>query len=183
MIPWTPTTALTETPWGPTQTKVEIAPGLVHVTTSRHGGFAVFDERWAALLAMFPTLVSFTGAGWLEEDCDWALAVLAWPDLFSPRVVYNACRTALHRTDGCMSEAWQASDHGRRITAIADAFAATVVDQWETGGMSAPVDGHPKGSWAVHLTRNGERKVLVFPAYPTKQFYPDAEIAALPVAA
>jgi hypothetical protein len=35
----------------------------------------------------------------------------------------------------------------------------------------------------VHLTRNGERKVLVFPAYPTKQFYPDAEIAALPVAA
>jgi hypothetical protein len=172
---------LTDSPWGSPQRQREIAPGLIHVTTSRHGGFFLATERWTALETLFPTLLSFTGVGWLEEDCDWALVVLAWPDLFSAQAVYNAVRVSADREDGAISAAWQASPHGQHVQAIADAFAATVADHWETGGMSAPVDGHPSGSWAVDLHRNGQRKVAVFPAYPNKQFYTDGEVTALPV--
>ncbi|MDE2102886.1 MAG: hypothetical protein KGL39_36920 [Patescibacteria group bacterium] len=43
---------------------------------------------------MFPTFQPWAGDQWLEEDCDWCLAALAFPDIFEPRSVYHAVETA-----------------------------------------------------------------------------------------
>ncbi len=181
MTPTAPTPSLTETPWGPPQSQQEIAPGLMAITTAGHGGLAVSDTRWQELEAHFPGMRSFAGHGWLEEDEDWGLAVLMWPDLFTPQAVFNALRASGCRRDQCVSAAWNASVHGQRVQAIAAVFARTIAGCWEAGGMSAPVPPYPKGSWAVHVTLGSVRKVVVFPDYPRKQFYSDQEIAELPV--
>jgi hypothetical protein len=63
-------------PWGPIQTVTSLGPDVVSVTTASHGGFGVS----LAALARMPAPIRktrFSGDGWFEEDCDWALPYLA----------------------------------------------------------------------------------------------------------
>lgn len=82
-----------ETPWGPSQQVETIAPGIVSVSTAGHGGLKLSAERWARVAQLFPNQGKYAPDGWLEEDCDWALAALAWPELFPIRDCYFAVRT------------------------------------------------------------------------------------------
>ena len=166
------------TPWGPSQSQETLAPGLVRVDTAGHGGYHVSEKRWQEIETMFPAFRSWTGRHWLEEDCDWALAPLTWPDLFSSQSIFDALRSAGSRSDGCVDAAWLGGEHGQRVAAIARAYQKSIAGQWEVGTIWAPVEGYP-GAWGVNLMREKERRPVVFAEYPRKQFYTDAELDQL----
>lgn len=65
-------------PWGPVQEEREIAPGITFVSTASHGGFKL--DR--GLNAEVPEYMRQTG-GWYEEDVDWAIVAVAYPEAFS----------------------------------------------------------------------------------------------------
>ncbi len=87
------------TPWGPSQTVRELAPGIVDVTTSSHGGLRLSPSRWAELRAHFPRFKSFAGPHWLEEDCDYMAAVSIWPELFKGANLENVAAYIRGRED------------------------------------------------------------------------------------
>ena len=63
-------------PWGPVQTVTPLGPEVVAVTTASHGGLRVL----LTALARLPEPIrqtDYSGDGWFEEDCDWALPYLA----------------------------------------------------------------------------------------------------------
>jgi len=169
------------TPWGSSQTQRTIARGLVRVDTASHGGYRVDAARWGEIERMFPAFLSFAGAGWLEEDCDWAMAPLTWPALFTAQEVFNAVRSARSRSDGCMTPAWEQSKHGRHVLDVAAGYERSIAGRWEVGSLWGPVDGKPRGSWGVSLSRGAERKSIVFGCYPEKQFYTDADLSGVEV--
>ena len=78
-----------QTPWGPSQTSTTLGAGVVQVTTAGHGGIHLDSRRNAEV---------HTGwcrkDGWYEEDCDWAIVALSFPDLFPADHVVMAHTTA-----------------------------------------------------------------------------------------
>lgn len=84
------------TPWGKAQQSTKVGDGVVWHSTASHGGFQVT----AKLPKPLQEFVPFTRkAGWYEEDCDWAIVVVAFPALFSAAEVANAKRTIAARPD------------------------------------------------------------------------------------
>ncbi len=73
----------TETPWGPAQTMTRIAAGITAVTTSSHGGIRLSVERQARMPARYAGLNVYGGGLWYEEDCEWCMVALAFPEYFS----------------------------------------------------------------------------------------------------
>jgi hypothetical protein len=69
-------------PWGmPDQIEQPFA-GVWSISTPSHGGFYVSAERRAAIPAAW-LRSSFAGnglKGWFEEDVDWCIVALAFPD-------------------------------------------------------------------------------------------------------
>lgn len=65
----------TATLWGHPQDRIECLPGIWWVSTSSHGGYCVSSEREAAIPAHLNQGIYY------EEDCDWALLHLAFPEL------------------------------------------------------------------------------------------------------
>ena len=62
-------------PWGPIDESEEIAPGIVSVTTSGHGGLMLSEERQKAM----PNHLRLDRAGY-EEDGEYNLVAFAFPD-------------------------------------------------------------------------------------------------------
>jgi hypothetical protein len=86
------------TPWGIPDTSEEIAPGIVFYSTPSHGGFWLSPERVAAMPKPLRDFVPFGGlqAGpgrWFEEDCDWSVVALAFPQFFKPDDIDAALKT------------------------------------------------------------------------------------------
>ena len=75
-------TTNTKTPWGLSQASREIAPGIVWHQTASHGGFFVAPERIAEMPKLLRDFQPWAGAHWYEEDCDWCLVALAFPQHF-----------------------------------------------------------------------------------------------------
>ncbi|HYH64393.1 MAG TPA: hypothetical protein VD866_06815 [Urbifossiella sp.] len=76
------------TPWGVAQHVTEIAPGIVSYSTASHGGIHLSDERVAEMPAALQDFVPFGGpqpgpGRWYEEDCDWSVVCLAFPQFFT----------------------------------------------------------------------------------------------------
>lgn len=165
------------TPWGASQTIERVADGIRFISTASHGGYHLSPERWAVLQAEFPAFHSWAGPQWLEEDCDCALVVLTWPELFSDQAVFFALRSGREWRKESVTAAWEATDRAQAIIRRHDSFKATVETLWEKGGLWAPVEGAPSGSWGVMLSRGEERRSVVFPKYPEKEFYSDEELA------
>lgn len=90
-----------ETPWGPSQTTDEIAPGITLHTTASHGGYHLSDQRVASMPKPLRDFIPFggmqTGPGrWFEEDCDWAVVALAFPQIFPADAIPAALKTLEH---------------------------------------------------------------------------------------
>lgn len=68
----------TESIWGRVQTATEVIPGLWMVTTASHGGIILSDERQVAM----PEALRLDAPSY-EEDCNWALPVLAFETEFA----------------------------------------------------------------------------------------------------
>ena len=95
-----------QTPWGPAQDSYEYGPGLLFFSTSSHGGFRVS----AALMRRMPDHLRkiepfCKKIGWYEEDCDWALVALAFPQFFTDYEFVQAVQTAAHYMPQALTEA------------------------------------------------------------------------------
>lgn len=171
-----------QTPWGESQSDKEHAEGITFYTTASHGGFHLSDEREAELRKLLPDWCSFNGNHtWYEEDCDWAVVVIVFPQYFGADILFNAARVA--RT-------WQ----DKSIEACKWAAVVKLLDRpeikktldretkrrerlWERGSMFAGgFRSDLKGKWVVYLTRGDESKKVLMD-YPKKSLYTDKEVA------
>jgi len=66
------------TPWGISQLATIYADGIVSHATAGHGGFHLSSDRNGQVDAA----IRNTG-GWYEEDAEWAIVALTFPDLFT----------------------------------------------------------------------------------------------------
>ena len=67
--------------WGSIIMAEEFLPGFWVVTTASHGGIMLSASRQAAM----PEALQLDTANY-EEDCDWALPVLAFRDEFEAKI-------------------------------------------------------------------------------------------------
>lgn len=73
-----------DTPWGPAECVTDIGGGILHVDTSSHGGYFV-PPALNVLVPLEWRTKSFNArgmVGWYEEDCDWCLVALTFPQQF-----------------------------------------------------------------------------------------------------
>lgn len=80
------------TPWGPTQQIEQKGGGIIHVSTASHGGLLVPPAMYDAMPAPLRQN-AYGGGNWFEEDCEWALVALAFPQHFTGRDLYYAVQT------------------------------------------------------------------------------------------
>lgn len=67
----------TSTPWGTADHSERLAVGIMSYSTPGHGGIHLSKARQEAM----PVALRVDG-GWYEEDCDWALPAVVWPEAF-----------------------------------------------------------------------------------------------------
>jgi hypothetical protein len=75
-----------------------MAPGIVSYSTASHGGIHLSDERVAEMPQALQDFVPFGGpqpgpGRWFEEDCDWSVVALAFPQFFTEDDVKQAHAT------------------------------------------------------------------------------------------
>jgi hypothetical protein len=87
------------TPWGVSQGAPEVlAPGIVSYSTASHGGIWLDPEHLEKVPAAWRG-ARFSGSQtspWFEEDCDWALVALTFPEAFSADAQALAKRAFAH---------------------------------------------------------------------------------------
>ena len=86
------------TPWGVANTVKQIAEGITSYSTPSHGGIHLSAARIASMPKPLREFVPFggkqSGPGmWLEEDADWCVAALAFPQFFKPDDIAAAMAT------------------------------------------------------------------------------------------
>lgn len=112
-------------PWGVIQDEERIATGITFVSTSSHGGIKLDRRRQA----MMPKVFRQKG-GWYEEDCDWCLPALIFPEAFPDK------QTLAHSTaKDWHPEAYEA--HFGVVISLSESvkkrevkFQADTVDKW-----------------------------------------------------
>lgn len=70
----------TTTPWGRAQTTQRYARGITQYTTAGHGGFKLSPTRNAQVHKVWRDQ-----QGWYEEDCEWAIVALTFPEFFTEK--------------------------------------------------------------------------------------------------
>ncbi|WP_295405457.1 hypothetical protein [uncultured Thiocystis sp.] len=95
--------ASTPTPWGDSQREKRFANGIVFFSTAVHGGFYVDPARRADMPEAIQNAITWVRLpGWYEEDQDWALVALAFPEHFDARACFSALAAAR-----CAANVWQ----------------------------------------------------------------------------
>ena len=87
------------TPWGQSDSVVEVGRGIRCVSTPSHGGYYVPDSLLSAIPAAWQARAAeWSGSpNWYEEDCEWASVAVTFPDLFPPEAQEAARRTIAFR--------------------------------------------------------------------------------------
>ena len=67
----------TSTPWGAAQYSKKYARGIIFYSTAGHGGFHLSPT----VNSKVPEALRIED-GWYEEDCDWALVFVSFPEIF-----------------------------------------------------------------------------------------------------
>lgn len=70
-------------PWGQCDQAEQIAPGIWSVSTPGHGGIQLSQERRLAMPEHLKSVYTYAGGNWFEEDCDWCIVALAYPEAFT----------------------------------------------------------------------------------------------------
>jgi hypothetical protein len=78
------------TPWGEADTWTTITPGIVRVCTPSHGGYHLAphmqDKVPGYMRHPGDSFGAQRAAGWYEEDVDWSIVALVFPQFFPARV-------------------------------------------------------------------------------------------------
>ena len=91
MYPGDPGWEPMRTPWGTADHITILADGVRRVDTPSHGGYKL-DARMNRKVAE----AWRQDGGWYEEDCDWAIVVITFPDLFPLDAIGPAHDTAIN---------------------------------------------------------------------------------------
>ena len=75
-------------PWGKIDQSKVVAEGITQVSTAGHGGFKLDRKR----NSLIPVIFRKEG-GWYEEDCEWAIVALFFPNAFSEDSRHIAVKT------------------------------------------------------------------------------------------
>jgi uncharacterized protein DUF7007 len=134
------------TPWGLAHSTRVIAEGIVFHSTSSHGGFELSEQRLAAMPPALAAIRPFAGEGWYEEDCDWAILAIAFPQYFPPQDVWAATRTV--RRCHPAAAAYVESRAGADVRWIVLQFTIHHGDKYILGVTSTS-----GSSWTAHFTR------------------------------
>lgn len=170
----------TETPWGPSQSEREHAPGIVFFSTASHGGYRLSAERYADFCKI-PHFANWSP--WLEEDCDACLVYLRWPELATNEQIHDAvimARTVAAWKSGrwvTLVEGWLdqvGQPQQQTILIRAQQHANDVKHLWQRGSMSTSGNG-----WTVSFSRGGQFREVLMKDYPSKRYYTDAELDAM----
>jgi len=78
------------TPWGYADYEEVIAPGITSYGTPSHGGIHLSLSRYRQLTPELRRFKTFAGGRWYEEDCDWSIVVIGFPQFFSDEMVSHA---------------------------------------------------------------------------------------------
>ncbi|HPA47469.1 MAG TPA: hypothetical protein PK395_17010 [bacterium] len=76
------------TPWGMSDSQEAYGPGITFYGTPGHGGFKVFKKLNRQIHESCRI-----EDGWYEEDCDWAIVAVHFPDRFPSDVMESAWKT------------------------------------------------------------------------------------------
>lgn len=139
------------TPWGASQGATIYAKGVVFHTTAGHGGFELCVERNARV---HPVLRR--DSGFYEEDAEWAIVALTFPDLFTVFDRKHADKTIRD----CWPDAWEAIlgqvlAPGESMEKDRRAFELQHANDWVV--ISALRSDHHPGMTEVIATRGGKR--------------------------
>ena len=143
------------TPWGVSQGATIYAEGVVFHSTASHGGFHLSDEC--------NTEVDYRlrrRNGWYEEDAEWAIAALTFPDLFTnlerrsaDQTVKDSWPDAWEAIRGTILEPGQSFEKDRR------AFHQRHAEDWIV--IAAIRSDHHSGFVETIATRGGVRSPSV----------------------
>lgn len=155
------TRMVASTPWGSSQLATMYGPGVICHSTAGHGGFHLSPDRNRLI---DPT--HRKDSPWYEEDCEWAIVALTFPDLFTSYERKCADETIRHS----WPETWERI-HGRILAPGESrsrdrrAFEEAHADDWVVN--SAIYSGQYAGMTEVVATKGGlrgadaERRFLV----------------------
>ena len=148
------------TPWGTAQTRTPLGTGIVQVTTAGHGGIGLDKARNALVHPAWRNR-----AGWYEEDCEWAIVAVTFPNLFSAAQLIAAHRCAqnwmpdqyervlrvrlLPAESGLRQEQIFFRDNANRLLAVA---------AWGSGQTTGDRERVPDGMVGVVARRGGRRR-------------------------
>jgi len=172
----------TSTPWGPSQTSRELAPGICFYSTVSHGGYYLSPDRFAIFRHCFPNYKLWAGDPWFEEDCDAALVTITFAKEYSDQSVFfaeqsiRACVENEKSSDGHWHQVWTIITNRESFGPArqrAAEFRRHHAEDWQVG--SAGTNG---SVWEVLLTRlkDGAQRWNTFPEYPEKSFYSSTEL-------
>jgi hypothetical protein len=140
-------------------------------------------DRWQRVERLFPSFKSYAGKQWLEEDADWAIAALAFPEHFTAQDLRAAVRTVRHGESEVA--AWVETIDGAEIRQRIGQWIMENAANWERGssGSAPPGYSYPNG-WAVYIrVGDGARQSIVEKPHDWKAIYTDADLDEIRVAA
>ncbi|WP_419906371.1 DUF7007 domain-containing protein [Hoeflea sp.] len=139
------------TPWGPSQGATVFAEGIACHSTAGHGGFHLAADPNAKVA---PRLRNANG--WYEEDAEWAIVAITFPDLFTSferrcadKTIKDSWPDEFEAITGTELEPGQSREKDRR------AFHADHAEDWIV--ISAIRSHHREGFIEVVATRGGKR--------------------------
>lgn len=156
------------TPWGQAQEVRHYAPGIAVVTCAGHGGIKLSPERNREVP---PSLRR--SSGWYEEDCEFQIAGMYFPEETRPRAATghtrdweldewkDYCRSSVRGwfPDGYEKATGETVLPGQSSVRDRETWLAAHVDDWVCRSATNLGDG----TVAVTATRQGEEKRFVVP--------------------
>lgn len=188
------------TPWGPAQHTAVIAPGIVSYSTAGHGGIWLDARHEEMRKERFPSFRPFTSDQWYEEDQDWAIVALTFPQFFDAQDLRAAIRTADYSAKFDTQPGRVASEHrgwqdvhnwvqsnawpAQQIRQQVGKWIRDNAANWERGSSgSAPAGYSYPQSWCEYIRiGDGARMSIVENQHDWKKVYTDEDIAGFRVA-
>lgn len=143
------------TPWGRADTERMIAPGIVEVTTASHGGIHLVPDLNGKVNAVWRDK-----AGWYEEDCDWAIVAVTFPEHFRDKKIEDGPEVGLTHEQYAHNvlKRWYPDEYGTVFGVTVTAAESNIVAEREFKAAHAD-RWLSTSAWGHRNDRNGRLRV------------------------